>query len=207
MPLVVPVPLSQLAALSSVRIYVPRDLRPPDARALAIKVRKRCTQVWLSKPITSPRFKPPLEHGRALPTRVLQDCTLNSCYSAHMPVRLHSSVCLAVTLASRHPFEDLVTSASTHRHPSTCRACPLNALPSGQQAFDMFGCRLWQKLRSASQAASPFWMQRRICGSLILASAKHSGACPHCGTRDTKGRTCTYMHTYSLEITLWLCHQ
>ncbi len=37
-PCVVPVQLTELAAFSSVRIYIPRDLRPPDARALALKV-------------------------------------------------------------------------------------------------------------------------------------------------------------------------
>lgn len=35
---VVPVQLDELAAFSSVRIYVPKDLRPPDARSLALKV-------------------------------------------------------------------------------------------------------------------------------------------------------------------------
>lgn len=35
---VVPVQLDELAAFSSVRIYVPNDLRPPDARSLALKV-------------------------------------------------------------------------------------------------------------------------------------------------------------------------
>lgn len=35
---VVPVSLSELAAFSSVRIYIPKDLRPPDARSLALKV-------------------------------------------------------------------------------------------------------------------------------------------------------------------------
>ncbi|EIE21291.1 antiviral helicase [Coccomyxa subellipsoidea C-169] len=34
---VVPVQLGELAAFSSVRIYVPKDLRPPDARTLALK--------------------------------------------------------------------------------------------------------------------------------------------------------------------------
>ncbi|CAL8466224.1 g5760 [Coccomyxa elongata] len=34
---VVPVALSELAAFSSVRIYIPKDLRPPDARTLALK--------------------------------------------------------------------------------------------------------------------------------------------------------------------------
>lgn len=37
-PCVVPVQLPELAAFSSVRIYIPKDLRPPDARALALKV-------------------------------------------------------------------------------------------------------------------------------------------------------------------------
>ena len=36
---VVPVQLGELAAFSSVRIYVPKDLRPPDARTLALKAR------------------------------------------------------------------------------------------------------------------------------------------------------------------------
>lgn len=34
----VPVALSELAAFSSVRIYIPKDLRPPGARTLALKV-------------------------------------------------------------------------------------------------------------------------------------------------------------------------
>jgi hypothetical protein len=36
---VVPVALEELDALSSVRVYMPQDLRPPDARALALKAR------------------------------------------------------------------------------------------------------------------------------------------------------------------------
>ena len=40
---VVPVALGELDALSSVRVYMPQDLRPPDARALALKARPlRC---------------------------------------------------------------------------------------------------------------------------------------------------------------------
>ncbi len=35
---VVPVQLHELDCLSSVRIYIPKDLRPPDARQLALKV-------------------------------------------------------------------------------------------------------------------------------------------------------------------------
>lgn len=31
--------LGELADLASVRIYIPKDLRPPDARALALKAR------------------------------------------------------------------------------------------------------------------------------------------------------------------------
>ena len=38
---VVPVALSELAGFSSVRIYIPKDLRPPDARTLALKVLPR----------------------------------------------------------------------------------------------------------------------------------------------------------------------
>ena len=34
----VPVRLEEVEALSSVRIYIPKDLRPPEARALGIKV-------------------------------------------------------------------------------------------------------------------------------------------------------------------------
>ncbi len=36
---VVPVQLQELDCLSSVRIYIPKDLRPPDARQMALKVR------------------------------------------------------------------------------------------------------------------------------------------------------------------------
>ena len=35
---VVPVQLQELDCLSSVRIYIPKDLRPPDARQMALKV-------------------------------------------------------------------------------------------------------------------------------------------------------------------------
>ena len=35
---VIPVQLQELDCLSSVRIYIPKDLRPPDARQLALKV-------------------------------------------------------------------------------------------------------------------------------------------------------------------------
>ena len=38
-PQVVPCQLSELAALSSVRIYISKDLRPLDSRQLALKVR------------------------------------------------------------------------------------------------------------------------------------------------------------------------
>lgn len=38
---VVPVQLHELDALSSVRIYIPKDLRPPDARQMALKVSSR----------------------------------------------------------------------------------------------------------------------------------------------------------------------
>ena len=34
----VPVQLQELDCLSSVRIYIPKDLRPPDARQMALKV-------------------------------------------------------------------------------------------------------------------------------------------------------------------------
>jgi hypothetical protein len=37
-PQVVPLTLPYLDALSSVRLYLPKDLRPPDARRLALKV-------------------------------------------------------------------------------------------------------------------------------------------------------------------------
>lgn len=37
-PYVVPVQLQELDALSSVRIYIPKDLRSTDARTLALKV-------------------------------------------------------------------------------------------------------------------------------------------------------------------------
>ena len=40
-PFVVPVALQEVDALSSVRIYIPKDLRPPDARTLALKVALR----------------------------------------------------------------------------------------------------------------------------------------------------------------------
>ncbi|KAK9840731.1 hypothetical protein WJX81_000998 [Elliptochloris bilobata] len=36
-PLVVPAPLGEIDALSALRIHLPQDLRPPDARALALK--------------------------------------------------------------------------------------------------------------------------------------------------------------------------
>jgi len=35
---VVPVQLQEIYCLSSVRIYIPKDLRPPDARQMALKV-------------------------------------------------------------------------------------------------------------------------------------------------------------------------
>ena len=35
---VVPIKLDEVDAVSSVRIYIPKDLRQPDARALALKV-------------------------------------------------------------------------------------------------------------------------------------------------------------------------
>ena len=38
-PLVVPGPLGEVGALSALRIHLPQDLRPPDARALAVKAR------------------------------------------------------------------------------------------------------------------------------------------------------------------------
>ena len=38
-PLVVPVALTEVVALSSIRVYIPKDLRTPEARALGIKVR------------------------------------------------------------------------------------------------------------------------------------------------------------------------
>ncbi len=38
-PLVVPVVLTEVDQLSSVRIYIPRDLRQPEARAVVVKVR------------------------------------------------------------------------------------------------------------------------------------------------------------------------
>lgn len=39
-PLVVPIALSEVVALSSIRVYIPKDLRTPEARALGIKVSK-----------------------------------------------------------------------------------------------------------------------------------------------------------------------
>ena len=45
----VPVQLQELDCLSSVRIYIPKDLRPPDARQMALKVCHTCvTQSWSS---------------------------------------------------------------------------------------------------------------------------------------------------------------
>ena len=41
---VVPMQLQELDCLSSVRIYIPKDLRPPDARQMALKVRS----IWSS---------------------------------------------------------------------------------------------------------------------------------------------------------------
>ena len=40
---VVPVQLQELDCLSSVRIYIPKDLRPPDAREMALKVCYLCS--------------------------------------------------------------------------------------------------------------------------------------------------------------------
>ncbi len=37
-PQVVPIQLDEVDALSSVRIYIPKDLRQPDARVLGLKV-------------------------------------------------------------------------------------------------------------------------------------------------------------------------
>lgn len=37
-PQVVPIQLSEVEALSSVRIYIAKDLRQPDSRALGLKV-------------------------------------------------------------------------------------------------------------------------------------------------------------------------
>lgn len=37
-PQVVPLHLDEVDALSSVRIYIPKDLRQPDARTLGLKV-------------------------------------------------------------------------------------------------------------------------------------------------------------------------
>ena len=37
-PQVVPIQLDEVDALSSVRIYIPKDLRQPDARTLGLKV-------------------------------------------------------------------------------------------------------------------------------------------------------------------------
>ncbi len=50
---VVPVQLQELDCLSSVRIYIPKDLRPPDARQMALKVSHLCrpdphSAVWHS---------------------------------------------------------------------------------------------------------------------------------------------------------------
>ena len=39
----VPVQLQELDCLSSVRIYIPKDLRPPDARQMALKVCHTCS--------------------------------------------------------------------------------------------------------------------------------------------------------------------
>lgn len=38
-PLVVPVSLEEVCALSSIRVYIPKDLRTQEARALGVKVR------------------------------------------------------------------------------------------------------------------------------------------------------------------------
>lgn len=42
MPLVVPVSLEEVCALSSIRVYIPKDLRTQEARALGVKVRVLC---------------------------------------------------------------------------------------------------------------------------------------------------------------------
>lgn len=45
----VPVQLQELDCLSSVRIYIPKDLRPPDARQMALKVCDTCSSAdWSS---------------------------------------------------------------------------------------------------------------------------------------------------------------
>ena len=38
-PLVVPIALEEVTALSSLRVYIPKDLRTPEARTLGVKVR------------------------------------------------------------------------------------------------------------------------------------------------------------------------
>ena len=43
---VVPVQLQELDCLSSVRIYIPKDLRPPDARQMALKVCHTCSSAY-----------------------------------------------------------------------------------------------------------------------------------------------------------------
>lgn len=47
-PQVVPCQLSELAALSSVRIYISKDLRPLESRQLGLKVRVLTPSFWVS---------------------------------------------------------------------------------------------------------------------------------------------------------------
>ena len=70
MPCVVPVHLDELDAVSSVRIYIPKDLRQPEARALGIKVLLAWTLTRCGPPPFNPqalsahplRFPPPSSH-------------------------------------------------------------------------------------------------------------------------------------------------
>ena len=60
-----PLQLHELDCLSSVRIYIPKDLRPPDARQLALKVSDCRTLHMYAGPV------PQLHREKGEPTRGL----------------------------------------------------------------------------------------------------------------------------------------
>ena len=90
-PCIVPVHLHELDTVSSMRIYIPKDLRQPDARALGIKVTPAHMPVLTWMQYTEENISRPYVHQTAA---LYTSCCLST--------DLHSPVDVALRLMTWH---------------------------------------------------------------------------------------------------------
>ena len=102
---VVPVQLQELDCLSSVRIYIPKDLRPPDTRQMALKVAQH--------PAAHPSFDLAVEYGADADTVCSASPMIAS--KAQGTLLLAASLCMTCSISKCYALLGIQESTCVNR--------------------------------------------------------------------------------------------